>query len=253
MARTPSNARPLSVDSLDRIKREALAVVRDACRKSRHCRYADLRLDLTEYQSSRAESGVGKQARSDVQFGFQVRVLAGHPLYAPGYYGHRLGVADLPRLPRMLREGFAHAYSRAIANARLKEGARARFPRMGDSLADLSLAAIDVRQDTVKAEYGLDPRTVPLREVARLVTEVSEAVRGVGSRIRFNAISAWTGLTRELFASSEGSLIDQSFAETLGWCTVVADSDTADQALSDSIGHQRGWEVLTEGTRSQLI
>jgi TldD protein len=110
-----------------------------------------------------------------------------------------------------------------------------------------------VHQDTIKADYVIDPRSIPLSTVTRFTVEASKAVRGLGPRVRFNAITTTTSMSRELFASSEGSLIDQSFATTLGFCSVVAESDSSQQALSDSIAHQRGWEVITEGTQSNLI
>ncbi|MBI4400480.1 MAG: TldD/PmbA family protein [Nitrospirae bacterium] len=252
MART-LGVKPLTIESLDRIKRVATDFVREARTKLRHCRYADLRLEVIEVKSARAENGVEKSGQDDYVFGFGVRVLAGDPLPSPGYFGHRLGNADLPRLTALLRDGLRHAYDRAIANARHKNDARTRFKGLGDNLAGLTLAPIEVRQDTVKAEYAIDPRSVPLSEVARHTAEASRAVKGLGSRIRFNAIATSTSVSRELFTNSEGAVVDQSFATTLGFCSVVAASDTAEQSLFDYIGHQRGWEVVTEGTRSEFV
>ncbi len=245
--------KPLTVESLDRIKRVAADLVREAGKSLRHCRYADLRIEITEVKAARAENGAGKSGQDDYVFGFGVRVLAGDPLPSPGYFGHRLGSADLPRLTTILRAGLRHAYDRAIANAKHKEETRKRFKGLGDSLAGLTLAPIEVHQDTVKAEYAIDPRSVPLSEVARHTADASRAVKGLGPRIRFNAVSTSTSLSREVFTSSEGAVIDQSFASTLGFCSVVAESETAEQSLFDYIGHQRGWEVVTEGTRSELI
>ncbi len=252
MART-LGVKPLTVESLDRIKRTASDLVRQASKSLRHCRYADLRLELVEIKSARAENGSGKSASDDYAFGFGIRVLAGDPLPAPGYFGHRLGSADLPKLAPLIKAGLSQAYERAMANARSKAEMRKRFKELGDSLAGLTLAPIETHQDTVKAEYGIDPRSVSLAEVARYTTEVSRAVKGLGQRIRFNAIATSTSVSRELFASSEGTLIDQSFATTLGFCSVVAENDQAEQSLYDYIGHQRGWEVVTEGTRTELI
>lgn len=252
MVRT-RGAKPLTVESLDRIKQLASEVVRETQAKLRHCRYADLRIEIAEAKTARAENGIGKTTREDHPFGFGLRVIAGDTLSAPGYFGHRLGVADLPHLPQILRDGFRHAYDRAITNARHKGQAKRRFPDFTESLTNLALASIEVRQDTVKAEYAIDPRSVPLAEVARFVTNVSKAVKALGSQLKFNEITATTGVSRELFVSSEGTIIDQSFAATLGFCTIVAESETAEQSLFDYIGHQRGWEVVAEGTRSQFI
>ena len=246
-------AKSLTVESLDKAKRLAHDLLRTSARRLKHCRYADLRLEIVEVKSASAENGIEKSALDDATFGFSIRVLAGQPFAAPGYYGHRLGSADLPRLPRLLKDGLKHAYDRALANARWKAEVRGQFPSLGRSLADLTLAPIEVRQDTVKAEYAIDPRSVPLSEVSRHTAEVSRAVRALGSAIRYNSIAATTSVSREIFASSEGALLDQSFATTLGFCSIVAENDVAEQSLYDYIGHQRGWEVVTEWTRSEFI
>jgi TldD protein len=245
--------KPVTIESLDRLKRMAAELVRHTRTRLKHCRYADLRVEVSEVKSATAENGEEKISQDDSVFGFGIRVLAGAPLSAPGYAGYRLGGSDLSRLPSILRDGFRRAYDRAIANAQGKERARAHFKLMGESLGELGLAPIEVHQDTVKAEYAIDPRSVPLSEVSQLTADVSRAVKLLGQRIRFNSISSSTAVSRELFASSEGALIDQSFATTLGFCWVVAENDAAEQSLFDYIGHQRGWEVLTEGTRNEQI
>ncbi len=252
MARTIST-KPLTVDSLDRVKRSLADLLRDTAKRLRHCRYADIRIELGEIKGSRAENGANKFALDDYVAGFGIRVLAGDPLTAPGYYGHRLGSADWPTLTTLLRDGLKQAHARALANATLKQDAQKRFGSLGAAFASITLAPIDIHQDTVKAEYGIDPRSLPLEDVIRYTADVSTAVKGLGARIRYNLVSTSTGFSRELFASSEGALIDQSFASTLGVCQVVGAHDHAEQTLTDYIGHQRGWEVLTEGTRTDAI
>jgi TldD protein len=244
--------RPVTVESLDKIKRIASGLVHDTSRRLKHCHYADLRLEIAEIKSSSAENGSEKIALDDYVFSFGVRVLGGEPP-SPGYFGHRLGSADLSGLVALLRDGLLRAHDRAIANARGKASANKQFKTLDSSLVGLLLAPIEVHQDTVKAEYAVDPRSVPLEEIARYTAEVSKAVKALGNRVQFNSISAVTTFSRELFASSEGTLIDQSFATTLGFCSVVAESDTAEQSLFDYLGHQRGWEVITEGTRSDSV
>src|SRR5256885_6630227 len=121
------------------------------------------------------------------------------------------------------------------------------------SLSDTRLAPVEVQRDTVKAEYAIDPRQVCLDDMVRYVTEVSRAVQDVDEQIKYNAVSAVTLVTRDLFTSSEGACIDQSFALTEGSVHVVAVSEAGDQELSDTIGHQRGWEVVTEGVVEEHI
>ncbi|MES4785855.1 MAG: TldD/PmbA family protein, partial [Nitrospiraceae bacterium] len=209
-------AKSLTVESLDKAKRVAVDLLRETRRRQKDCRYVDLRIEIAESKSACAENGVEKAAQEDYLFSFGIRVLAGDRLPSPGYYGRRLSSADLPHLTTILRDGFKHAYDRA------KEHTKKQFKILGESLTGLTLAPIEVRQDTIKAECSVDPRSVPLSEVSRQTVDVSRAVKSLGARIKFNAISTSTGLSRELFTSSEGALIDQSFATTLGFCWVVA-------------------------------
>jgi TldD protein len=77
--------------------------------------------------------------------------------------------------------------------------------------------------------------------------DVSRQVAGVDARVRHNYVAATTELRRELFASSEGALIDQSFALSQGIAYVVAAGEDSSQELYDVMGHQRGWEILEQG------
>ena len=73
------------------------------------------------------------------------------------------------------------------------------------------------------AVYAIDPRAVALGDMVRLTTDVSRAGRRLRrERLQYNYVSTLTQLTRELFASTEGALIDQAFALTQGLCYVVA-------------------------------
>ena len=87
----------------------------------------------------------------------------------------------------------------------------------------------------------------------RFTTDVSRQVAAVHARLSYNYISTMTQLSRELFASSEGALIDQSFALTQGMCYVVATGESNSQELYDVVGHQRGWEILIRGIDDPLM
>src|SRR5207237_1228711 len=66
-------------------------------------------------------------------------------------------------------------------------------------------------------------------------------------------IPVLTQLTRELFASTEGAVIDQAFALTQGAASVVAVGAETSQELYDVMGHQRGWEVIAGGVDDPLL
>ncbi len=246
-------AQRITVGLLDSVKEMVRGLAADWARSLPRLRYADIRLEVTEGKAAAAENGSAKFSGDDYGFAFGVRVLAGDRMVAPGYCGRALGAADAQGLERLLREGIERAYRRAVANAEGKADARGKFGALGESLADTRLCPIEVRQDTVPAVYEIDPRTLDLGEIVRYTTDVSKQVAAADSRVRYNAISTMSQLSRELFASSEGALIDQSFALTQGLCYLVAAGGDTSQEIYDVLGHQRGWEILLRGVNEPLM
>jgi TldD protein len=246
-------AQQLTVALIDGVKEMARGLVADWAPRLPHLRYADLRLEVTEGKAAAAENGAAKFSADDYGFTVGVRVLAGDRMVASGYGGRALGAADVESLERILRDGIERAYRRALANAEMKADAREKFGILGEALADTRLHPIDVREDTVPAVYEIDPRAMDLGEMVRFTTDVSRQVGAVDRRVQYNYTSTFTQLSRELFASSEGALIDQSFALTQGMCYLVATGDGATQELHDVLGHQRGWEILLRGVDEPLM
>ncbi len=218
-----------------------------------HLHYADIRLEIGEGKYASAENGASKSAGEDAVLAAGIRVLAGDRSVAPGYFGRGLGEADLPRLEAILKEGLDAAYRRALANAEYKADARGKFGPLGEALADTRLHPIRVCQETVPAVYETDPRAVDLGVMVRFTEDISRRVKAAEPAIGYNFISTMTQLTRELFASSEGALIDQAFALTQGMCYVVATGADNSQEIYDVVGHQRGWEILERGVDDPLM
>ncbi len=242
----------VSIDAIPDLRDAVFDLVASYVKGKRFCRYADVRLEVSEGKVAVAENGMDKFSGEDYGFAFGVRVLAGERVAAPGYYGEIIGAADLPKLNERLKEALGHAYERALANARQKEGARTRFGVLGDALYDMTLAPIEVRQDTIDCQYKIDPREVPLEEAVKYVREVSQRVQGIDPGVAFNYISAGTQLERQLFVSSEGANIHQTWAITQGTCFVVAQGPDGHQELYDFTGHQRGWELITRGVEEDV-
>jgi len=218
-----------------------------------HLRYADIRLEAIEGRYAAAENGEAKGAGVDATLAFGVRVLAGDAMVAPGYFGRALGESDIADLERVLAAGLDAAYRRALANAERKHEARGKFGPLGESLADTRLHPIRVCRDTVPAVYRIDPRTMDLGEMTRFTRDISRRVKEAHAAVGYNYVSTLTQLSRELFASSEGTLIDQAFALTQGLCYVVANGAGNSQEVYDVLGHQRGWEILTQGVADPLM
>jgi len=243
----------VSVDLIDTVAPMVETRVREAARRLPHLRYADIRLEVTEAKGAGAENGTPKFSGDDYGLALGARVLAGDRMIAPGYVGQTLGTADVADLDRIVREALERAYRRAMVNGEMKADAREKFGPLGEALADTRLHPIEVRQDSVSAVYRIDPRTLALAEMVRYSTDVSRQVAAVDAGIKYNYIGTMTELSRELFVSSEGARIDQSFALTLGSCTVVTVDGEVSQDLYDAIGHQRGWEILLDGVEEPTL
>jgi TldD protein len=243
----------IGVALIDRVAPRAEELVHEAKRRLPHLAHADLRLEVTEGKYATAENGGAKASGDDYGLALGVRVLAGDRMVAPGYVGRRLGAADADELPRIIREALETAWRRASVNAEMKSDARGKFGALGESLADTRLHPVEIRRDTVPAVYAVDPRAMDVAAMVRYTTDISQQLAALDARLRFSHVSTLTQLSRELFLSTEGARIDQSFALTQGMVWVVAVIGGASHEIYDALGHQRGWEILTEGVDEPMI
>lgn len=241
------------VDLMDRIAPLAEHVVTTGAARRSGLRYADVRVEIGESRYGLAEAGAPRSTGDAATLAVGVRVLAGDHAVAAGHVGRALGAADLAALPAILDDLLDQAHRRARANADHKAAARGKYGPLGHSLADTRLAPVRVHRARIPAVFAVDPREVSLAAVASFAAEVSRQVRSVSPRIAHDSISVVTRLSREIFASSEGALIDQAFAFTQGGCFVVATGEDSSQELWDVVGHQRGWEILTDGVGDPLL
>jgi len=248
--KTPAGIR---CEDLDGIKDRLPDVIETAAGALPGFLYGDVRLEAGEGTAAWAENGEPKAASRDYELSLGVRVIAGNGRSAAGHCGLTLGPADLPGLEAVVRDALRQAHERARASAARKADAAARFPRTGASLAPCDLAPIQAARADVPAVYEVDPRRVDPQHACALCTEVSKAVAGVGPAVRYNVVEAHTSLTRLLFASSEGALIDRSHALTQGLAFVVAHDGGVTQEHYDHLGHQRGWEILERGVTDEPL
>ena len=242
----------IDVALVDRL-RDPLREVVTGARRRPHVAFADLRLEVIEARSASAENGTPKTASDDYALTFGVRVLAGDRMIGPGYAGRTLGASDVARLPELVAEALERARRRACANGDMKADARGKYGALGDSLADTRLHPVAIREATVPAVYAIDPRAVDVGEMVRYTVDVSRQVASVDHRVAYNYIGTLTQLSRELYVSSDGALIDQTFALTQGACWIVAATDETSQDVFDVVGHQRGWEILGGGVEDPLL
>ncbi|MDA1128645.1 MAG: TldD/PmbA family protein [Chloroflexi bacterium] len=237
----------VTVESLDRFRANLQSLVAEKAKTLPSLRYCDLRIEVREESGAVAENGAAKASSQDYAFDFGVRAIAGGRTTSSGYFGRVLGTTDLDRLEDVVWDGIKQAHQRARASARQKFQAKGRFTHLGGSLTATELAPVTISQDTVPAIFKTDPRQVPLSETVRMSVDGCKALQGQGSNIVYSACSASTFLLRELFLSSDGADIDQSFAQTEGFAIAICTGEHGNYELYDFTGHQRGWEVLTQG------
>jgi TldD protein len=243
----------ITTDLIDGTKDMILDLCTGWARSLPHLVHADVRLEVVQAKAAGAENGQPRFARDDYACAAGVRVLAGRRMIAAGYVGRALGAADLSRLREILRAAIESAHRRALASAEAKAQTREKLPGLGESLADTRLAPVRVVHDVVPATYRVDPRTMSLAEMSRATTEIARELRALDARLSYTYLGTHTELARELFCSSEGASIDQTFALTQGMSYVVAATAHTSQELYDVVGDQRGWEALTEGIRAGAL
>ena len=242
----------LSIELLDK-KRDTISSVLQDCRSFPDFKYGDVRVEVVETRMGMAQNGQPKLSIEDHRLSVGIRVIAGDGVTAPGYYGFRLSPGG--PLTRTLREGLKHAHARALANAREKSASRNRFGPLGTSLSSVNLASIPIVEKQVSPAMKRDPRTISPSEILQYLVPISSRIASYDRHVVFNLVWAQTQLRRQLFCSTEGAYIDQSYAITDGMCMVAAQGDDSNVPLrlSESTGHQCGWELMEAGWREGPI
>jgi TldD protein len=247
-------ASKVNIALIDKVKSVLSDSILATRKRLKDCSYIDLRVRVTEGQAAAAQDGMMKYSIRDYGLSYGLRVIAGRQMPAAGYFGQTLGAADADNLPKIIQDGLHTAYERAMANSTIKSDRSARWKTLGQSLHSTELATIQVCQDTISAVYKISPLDVSLAELTGFTQQVSKAVASYDPRVKMNEIVVETSLNRELFVSSEGASIDRAYALTQGLCVVIAVGNSGvQQSHYDCLGHQRGWEILTDGIDEEPI
>lgn len=237
---------------MDRYKEELRDIVKAFGRRRAGCEHADVRIELDESRWATAECGDARLAERNVEGAFGVRVLArgtgqARGMVAPGYYGGRLGPRDFRNFRGLLTRVLDHAWKRARANAEMKARVRRETSPIGESLWSAALRRESEVTAEVPPRHRIDPRGVDLDRIVALAVGISREAMTQDRSTKYVFVSAQTGMLRQVYASTAGSLIDQSWTLTEGNVYVVVEKDGVTQEIYDTTGSNAGWEVLTEG------
>ena len=242
------------MESLERFRGNLQSVVAEKTNVLPDFRYCDLRIEVREETRAVAENGAEKASSKDYSFEFGVRVIAGKRTSSSGYFGRVLGASDLDHLEARVWDGIKQAHNYAQVSARQKSQTMGRYANLGGSLIPSHLAPVAVCHNTVPATFTVDPRHVTLSNAVAMAIDGCKAIQSQGGGITYSSASVSTFLLRELFLSSEGADVDQSFAQTEGFAIAVCSGEHGNFELYDFTGHQLGWEVLTDGySNGQII
>ncbi len=230
----------ITVDVIEKIKNNIYGLAVESQGNLLNCHYIDIRVEARESKYAVAERGAPKESGEDYGLSFGVKAIAGDRLKSPGYYGGLLGTSDLKKIEKVIKESIEHAHKRALANSSWKESVKERLGSVAESIYSTELAPTPAYKDTVLTEFKKDPRGFHVRKILKEALEISELISKLDGTPGFNLIYIYTAMARELFASSEGSLIDQMYPLTQGTAYVIA----GDESHYDYIGDRKGWEVI---------
>ncbi|MFA4908022.1 MAG: metallopeptidase TldD-related protein, partial [archaeon] len=203
----------LSISELESAKEKLRAFMDKFVSKS-GASYADCRIEVDEGKAALAQNGNAKSAFEDSSASVGIRVyVSRNGFLAGGMAGTVLGEKQLSEIDKVLLRLSEVSLKRAKANALQKAKTRKMFARLGMGINPKAFAETEIHVDTVRPEFDRNPLDCDLNELVKRCGRASKGVaktRGIAS----NFVSAGTGIERKVFASTEGSLIDQSKAFT---------------------------------------
>lgn len=238
----------LQVTDLDNIKQDAVNIVSDA-KKAAHVKYVDIRLEASEGVGAYVEDESPRQASKDWGLSLGVRVIAGDSITASGFYGKPLGLLDFKNFQNVLIESIQIARERAVYNSKYKSVFKNNYKLFGKPIRGIDLAPIEIHNTVVEPEFKIDPRTVTPEQITAYAMRSAASAKNYHSYVKRVEVAMSTSISRNLFISSEGSVIDQWYCSSGGTVFIVSAGDKGDKPvdLYHHTGNQLGLEALTQG------
>jgi TldD protein len=205
--------------------------------RSRGATYADVRVIHRRSESIAVKNGAVEALSMNEDQGFGIRVIAG------GAWGFASSSILTP-------DEVDRVAALAVAIARASASVRARPVDLGPPLRE---------RGVYRTPYQIDPFTVPLEEKLALLTDADANIRRVPGVMV--ALATYDAIrTNKLFASSEGSEIEQEITEVGAGieATAVAADDVQTRSYPNSAGGNwgatgyefiRGFDLPAHGER----
>ncbi|MBN2127087.1 MAG: TldD/PmbA family protein [Candidatus Diapherotrites archaeon] len=234
----------VKIESLDSFKDELVSCLNDfSSEMNSDLLYADARLELSEGKGVSAQNGLIKGAGEDYGLGLGVRVYAKKDGFtAGGMAGLSLNILQLSDLKSILRSLLDVSFKRAKQSISQKKLLSKKYPQLTGSLNENFFAETKAFQDKVEFKCRKKPDDLSLEELIKFTENISvnaSKINGIAS----NVFSASTGMERKIFASTENSLIDQSFPLTEAFYFIVAKGKNM-ESYYESLGEKLGLEVF---------
>lgn len=189
--------------------------------------YADIRLEERRVESVSIKNGALDTLVKEEEQGFGVRVIV------DGAWGFASSAV-------VTGEEIDRIVAIAVAIARASALAKREDVRLGPPV---------VSRGTYRTPFEVDPFSVPLEEKVDLLLRADAAMRAAAP-IAVAESSLECLRVHKVFASTEGSLIEQEIVETGGGivATAVADGEVEQRSWPNSFGRHQGtggWEIVT--------
>lgn len=238
----------VGVDDLDLLKMDIVNLVEDAG-WGKNVSYIDVRVGVSEGVGCYVEDDSPRQASKDWSLSLGVRVIGGGDFEGAGFCGKGLGVNDFNNFQKVLIETIQTARQRAFLNSKYKKAFKDSYKLFGKTVQHVKLAPIEIHKTVVPPRFEIDPRKVTPKEITEYAIKSALSAKKHHPFVKRVEIEMNSSIKRQLFVSSEGSVIDQWYAQSGGTVFIVSANDKGDRPvdLYHHTGGQLGFEALIKG------
>ena len=204
--------------------RDLLEALRDAA-VSRGVDFMDVRAVESESTTVQRQDGRADKVNQSRSLGLGIRVLL----------NRAWGFASTDGADR------SRAFEALDAAVAMAKASAARVGELG------TIASLEPVQDTVRAAFEKDPRSVSLADKVRLTEQYEQAAVAAGDGKLVNTIVGYgDSVQRVVLCNSRGTLVETESVRTSIGAHVTAQDGDVRQSGSERRGRQHGYELLDQ-------